>query len=130
MELTISFTYIAVRMESGDGFLVEFSEDNGGSWTTVTQFVMGTDFDVDVRENTEFTLDSSNFNFTSTAKIRFRSFADGTGEATYIDNVLIAGTLSANQPPRFTAEPVLLPGAVLDAAYSGILDAIDPRETR
>ncbi|MDF7822664.1 tandem-95 repeat protein [Pontiellaceae bacterium B12227] len=89
-ELRINFTYMPVSMEPGETFLLMLSNDDGTSWQTVKAFVAGTDFNNDIREYPEVTVDSASYNFTSNTYLRFQCDASGAWDDIYLDDITIS----------------------------------------
>jgi len=87
-EVTISWTYIGVGMESGEDFWLQASVDGGSNYQTITTYARGTDFENNVREFESVVITGT---FTSTTKFRFRCDASVNNDRIYIDDILIEG---------------------------------------
>jgi len=83
----IDFEFIALSMEPGEGFYLEYSANGGTIWTAVKRWTSGVDF-----INSQF-LQSSvtiNTNFTNQTRFRFRSDANTNSDVIFIDNIRIS----------------------------------------
>lgn len=88
----ISFSYQAVAMLPGDGFILEISNDGGSNFIVIQEWENGSDFDNDIVFDAE--LSFANNQISSTTIIRFR--CDGTDNTNeiYIDDVKITSCQS------------------------------------
>ncbi|MEZ4886784.1 MAG: T9SS type A sorting domain-containing protein [Chitinophagales bacterium] len=91
-ELTVSFIFQAVSMESGEDFWLQISTNGGSTYTTVAAYAQGSSFN----NNTYYTDDVViSGPFTSNTRLRFRCDASGNNDYVYIDDVLIEGCSSS-----------------------------------
>jgi len=91
-ELTVDFSYIVVSFEGTEDFWLQISTDGGSSYTTVEDWVRGTDFNNDERHNPSITISGP---FTTNTRLRFRADASGNSDWVYIDDVVITGCTTA-----------------------------------
>ncbi|MEP4079512.1 cadherin domain-containing protein [Haloferula sp.] len=127
-ELQVHFSYVAQSFELGESFFVEYSDNDGSTWSTIKEYVVDVDFaDDGTRYYPALTLDDLSYNFTSTGKIRFRCDASNNSDDVYIDNVVIYVN-GVNQAPAFASNPFIEVSATEDGAYSSTIanDASDP----
>ena len=85
-EVKVDFMYIAESMEHGEDFMLEYSTNDGATYTTVKSWKSGTDF-----FNGETKTESVSFtgNFNSTTKLRFRCDASTNYDFVYLDEISI-----------------------------------------
>ena len=83
--VTISFSYIANSMESGEAFWLQVSNNNG-AFTTEMDWVSNVDFNNNVRYNEVVTLNGP---FSANTRFRFRCDATTNGDQVYIDDALL-----------------------------------------
>ena len=88
-QLRVTFSYQAVSMESGEDFVLEYADGGSGGWQVIGTWVSGTDFNNNSIETDGVIIDSSQYNFTSDGKIRFRCDASGNSDDVYIDEILV-----------------------------------------
>ncbi|CAA6810555.1 MAG: Unknown protein, partial [uncultured Aureispira sp.] len=88
-QITVDFTFYAYSMETGEDFFVKIY--NGSSWSTVEAYVSGTDFSNNQFYTASVTLDKANYNFTSSAQLRFQCDASANADQVYIDEVVVTG---------------------------------------
>jgi len=105
--LRVKFWYISDGGENDESFALEYSSDSGSSWKQVQWLDLGSN-NTNVTANNVFfqgsaVLDSSSYNFTEYAKIRFMSEASGQGDVYYIDDVTFEGR--PNKSRRTQAVP-------------------------
>ncbi|MCP4708168.1 MAG: PKD domain-containing protein, partial [Planctomycetes bacterium] len=101
-DLTIEFCYNAESMESGEDFLLEYSPNSGGAWQPITSYVSGVDFNNGNFNSESVIISESNYNFTSTARIRFRCDASNNEDHIYIGQVRITSTNPVSNPTNTT----------------------------
>ncbi|MGJ8696374.1 MAG: polysaccharide lyase family 7 protein [Verrucomicrobiaceae bacterium] len=110
-QLRIDFSYVVQSFEGSESFHVEFSNDDGATWTTIKSYVNDVDFvDDGTRYNPSLTLDNTTYNFTSTVKIRFRCESSGNGDDVYIDNVNLSGFAPPPNNQEVVIESLTSPG--------------------
>ncbi|MCA0154472.1 choice-of-anchor D domain-containing protein, partial [Winogradskyella vincentii] len=96
-------TYSGTNKTSFEDFMVEYSDDNGATWTTVQVFESGqivnknADFETSnsaIHYGRVVTLKSSDYTFPSSAISRFRVRCDASAndDEVYIDEITITGT--------------------------------------
>ena len=83
----IDYEFIALSMESGEGFFLEYSPNGGSTWTVINRWTSGVDF-----INHKFYTVSVTINtpFTNQTKFRFRSDANTNSDVIFIDNIRIS----------------------------------------
>ena len=94
-EVTIDFSYYPNSMENGEDFWLQISTDGGSSYSTVSTWARGTDFENEIRYNESVTID--NIAFTNNTTIRLRCDASGNGYQVYIDDVVVSACSSTSQ---------------------------------
>ncbi len=93
-EVTVDFSYIAVSMENGEDFWLQFSLDGGSTYQTVAVWARGADFNNNERKYETVTVTGT---FTSTTKVRFRCDASGNADYIYIDDVTLTGCVNSTR---------------------------------
>jgi hypothetical protein len=88
-EVIVDFSFYPQSMENGEDFFLEYSTNNGSTYTIHKSWVKDLDFTNDVREFESVSI--SGVSFTNQTKIRFRCDASGNGDRIYIDDVVIEG---------------------------------------
>jgi len=91
--VTVEFMFRATSMETGEDFWLRYF--NGTTWTTIAQYVSGTDFNNNIVYTRTVTINGP---FSSNARFRFHNDAGDTSDRVYIDAVRISATTSGNQP--------------------------------
>ncbi|MEO9853877.1 MAG: fibronectin type III domain-containing protein [Reichenbachiella sp.] len=84
----IEFSFIASNMEVNEDFWLQYSTNGGSSFTTVEDWITGTDFSNNQRLNPSVEIAGS---FTAATQIRFRCDATANNDWVYIDDVVISG---------------------------------------
>jgi subtilisin family serine protease len=92
--LEVEFYFIAVSMESGEDFWVQYY--NGSSWVTVATYARGTSFNNNTWYMATVRIARSSYNFPTNARIRFRCDASNDQDDVYIDAVTFRGTAAVN----------------------------------
>ena len=85
-DLRVDFVYFPNSMEAGEDFFLEYSTNDGNSWSVAQSWVSGVDFTNGQFYNESVTI---NGNFSNTTRLRIRCDASGNGDQVYIDNVII-----------------------------------------
>ena len=85
-DVRVDFVYYANSMENGENFLLEYSTNDGNSWSVAQAWVAGVDFNNNQFLNESVTI---NANFSNSTRLRIRCDASGNGDQVYIDNVII-----------------------------------------
>ena len=96
-ELTVGFSYYIRSFEGTEDFWLQISSNGGSTFTTVEDWIKGTDFNNDERHNPSVTIAGP---FTSTTQFRFRADASGNSDWVYIDDVEIEGCVNPTGPSR------------------------------
>ena len=86
-EIEVDFHYIAVSMEPGEDFWLQYFD--GSSWQTVATFTRGVDFTNGQFEHATVVIPESSYTFPTDMKIRFRCDASNNGDDVYIDAVTV-----------------------------------------
>ena len=95
--LRVEFWFSPRSIEGSENFVLEYSSDDGSTWTTVKDYVHGVDFENEsfyeesVDFNKAFALNGGSFDLTQKAKICFRCDASGKFDYIYIDEVAFQG---------------------------------------
>ncbi|MGJ8654785.1 MAG: Ig-like domain-containing protein, partial [Opitutaceae bacterium] len=125
-ELLIDYTYMTQFFDAvnGEGFSLLYSSNGGSTWTTVKDYVVGTDMSNDVRGHETVTLTDASYSFTSDAQLKFMTIVTGTtgaGEGVHLDNVVVSARNTSggtsNTAPVFTADPIDSSNATENIAY-------------
>ena len=90
--VSVSFSYIAVSMESGEDFILEVSTNGGGSYTAVESWSSGTDFQNNSRQFVFVPVNG--VTWTSQSRFRIRCDASANDDRVYIDDVYIRSCLN------------------------------------
>jgi Zn-dependent metalloprotease/chitodextrinase len=101
-EITLDFQYYLYSFENNEDFWVRYFD--GTTWVTVEDFVNQVDFNGDGFYSASLTLNSSQYNFTSNAKIRIQCDASGNGDKVYVDQVIINGVPVSNNMQALAQE--------------------------
>lgn len=89
-EFNVEFWYKTDSMENGENFLVQFSSDGGSSWTTMENYVRGTDFNNGSFYQGSITItEGSTYVFSNDVKIRFECSASNNNDNVYIDEIVV-----------------------------------------
>lgn len=97
---SISFEWKAKSLDNGDE-KVEFSINDGASWTVLATLPDGQDNDVYKSEN----IDLSSYNLSSNFQVRFRLQGSGSWDFAYVDNISVTGSGSTANPPGIASNP-------------------------
>lgn len=89
----ITFDFTTVNLSGSEDFFIEFSNNSGGAWSTVANYVVGTDFNNNTIYNnvTVSIVNGGSFTFTATSRFRFRCDASDNSDQVFVDEVLIEG---------------------------------------
>lgn len=87
-DLKIEFWFKAKKMTLGRGFLVEYYD--GASWQIIAEFKNGTDFYGEDFNAAEIAINKTDYNFSSDAKLRFRSNGRKNKAKIFIDDIKIS----------------------------------------
>ncbi len=87
-QVTIEFSYYGVSMESGEGFTLELSMDNGRSFIEFKHWISKIDF-IDGQPNYENIIIPNPY-LTDQTIFRFRAVASSDGDAVYLDDIKIS----------------------------------------
>jgi len=96
-EVEIDFNYYSYRMEDGDQWRFEISEDGGANYSTVNNFIFGTDYSNGAYQNERIKLSGP---FTSSTRFRFTQAA-GFNDYLLIDEIEISGCTNNNRAVVF-----------------------------
>ena len=111
-ELTVGFGFVAKSMENGEDFVLEYSTNGGGSFTTVASYIAGSNFTNGPSYSDEVVIAGP---FTANTVVQFRCDASGNNDQIYLDDVAISGCTSGG---RWSAPVTPLIEADLSAAPS------------
>jgi len=93
VKITYNFA-TSTAPESGEGWFIEYSDDNGGNWETVKQYINGVNFTENQCVSNEEVLiePSSTINFNSSQiLLRFRNNMNHKSEQLWLDNIKVEG---------------------------------------
>ncbi|RCT54754.1 GEVED domain-containing protein [Winogradskyella sp. KYW1333] len=103
-EITIDFEYFVTSFEGSENWLVEFSSDNGSSWSIIKNYIVDVDFTENICYNETLTITASSQTFNTQNRIRFRADASGNNDELFIDDILVTGVETcATASASFTA---------------------------
>ena len=91
--------------DSGEGWFIEYSDDNGSNWETVKQYINGVNFTENQCVSNEEVLiePSSTINFNSSQiLLRFRNNMNRNNEQLWLDNIKVEGVVSCTGPSSYT----------------------------
>ena len=128
--ITIDFEYFVTSFEGSENWLVEFSSNNGSSWSIIKNYIVDVDFTEDICYNETLTITASSQTFNTQNRIRFRADASKNDDQLFIDDILVTGvecTTDNNLSPGDIAiTGYLLHGHSIDVPfYDGIGDDDD-----
>ena len=108
-ELTVSFRFTAVSMESGEDFWLQISTNGGSSFTTVASYFSGSDFVNGPVYTSEVVIPGP---FTSSTVVQFRNDASNNNDRVYLDDIEISGCVVGGRwtdavPNIADADPVI-----------------------
>ena len=83
----IDYEFIALSMEYGEGFFLEYSPNGGTSWIVIKRWTSGLDFINNKFYTVNVTINTS---FTNLTKFRFRCDASTNSDVIFIDNIRIS----------------------------------------
>jgi len=83
-DIKVDFMYLPESMESGEDFMLEYSTNNGNSWTIAQSWVSGVDFNNGTFYSESVTITN---NFSHNTRLRFRCDASSNYDKVYIDEV-------------------------------------------
>jgi hypothetical protein len=115
-ELTVSFRFTAVSMESGEDFWLQISTNGGSSFTTVASYFSGSDFVNGPVYTSEVVIPGP---FTSSTVVQFRNDASNNNDRVYLDDIEISGCVVGG---RWTdAVPIVADAdAVIGSPFQGL----------
>jgi len=90
----VVFSFYSNSFENNENFFLRYY--NGSSWTTVANYIRGTDFNNNTYYTATVVLDDSNYNFPTNAQFRFQADASGNNDQVYMDAVIITGNPGGN----------------------------------
>lgn len=123
--LTISFSFIANGMETGEEFWVQLSTDGGTNWTTIQAFVSGTDFNNTQREEPELIITNQDYTFTDAVTVRFVCHASEDNDNVYIDNIRLTAMAPGSGWNQFILDYGLSGNPEADADNDGQSDLFE-----
>jgi subtilisin family serine protease len=91
--LEVSFWFMAVSMETGEDFWVQYYD--GTAWRTVATYAAGTGFTNNVFTNKVVTIPRATYAYPTTAKLRFMCDASDNNDDVYIDEIVFRGYTAA-----------------------------------
>lgn len=103
-QLEVEFYFYPRSMENGEDFWLRFYD--GSAWNTVETWARGTDFSNNNFYVTTVTIDASQYNFSSDAKLRFQCDASGNGDDVYIDEVTVTGIVNGSGARQTNRETI------------------------
>ena len=117
-----SFYFYPNSMENNEDFWLRYYD--GSSWSTLSTYTRGIDFNNNVFYSVVETIPSSAVNFASNAQFRLQCDASGNGDRIYIDQVVIKGIIGSGSVNNTI---VSLGGSILgDTDVEDIEDGVYP----
>ena len=101
--ITVNFWYKAISMEPGEEFWLQISTDGGSTFTTVKQWVSGTDFENDIFYSDSVTING--YQLTDQTQLRFRCNASYKDDDIYLDEIRISAGNLLTGATSITAAP-------------------------
>ncbi len=83
----VDFEFIALSMESGEGFYLEYSPNGGNTWVIINRWTSGEDFINHKFYTVNVTINTM---FTNRTKFRFRCDASTNSDVIFLDNIRIS----------------------------------------
>ena len=99
-EVTIDYSFIMAGMENGEGFHLEYSINDGNSYTIVHTVSTGNEYSNFVRYNESIVIQGP---FSDKTQFRFRGTGSSDSDRTYFDDIVISGCVSNGR----IAEPMI-----------------------
>ncbi len=96
LSLKVEFNFYPYSMEPGEDFFLQYSNNNGSTWTNIASWVSGTNFNNNQFYAAIVSINKSTYNFSNTSKFRFFCDASTNSDLIYIDAVKVKGSLTAN----------------------------------
>ena len=91
--VSISFDFKFSGCENGDDFFVEYSENSGGTYTTIGTYALGGSYSNNTIYNVSIPIiDTGTTEYTSTSRFRIRGSGDRNNDIFYFDDILITGS--------------------------------------
>ena len=87
--LKIEFRFYMFSFESGEDFWLQYSSNNGSSWTTIKTYAAGSTYSNGVFYTKSVVLNAGTYSLTNNAKFRFVSDASADDDVVYIDAVVV-----------------------------------------
>ncbi|MBK8698734.1 MAG: T9SS type A sorting domain-containing protein [Saprospiraceae bacterium] len=94
--LQVEFNFYAYSMDPNEDFWLQYSNNNGSTWTTVGAWVSGTNFVNNTFYLATVTINNANYGFTNSSKFRFVCDASTNSDLIYIDAVKVKGLSTSN----------------------------------
>ncbi|NRD21629.1 T9SS type A sorting domain-containing protein [Winogradskyella litoriviva] len=96
--VTFSFLFYANSMENGENFYLEYNDGTG--YTTIANYIRGTDFNNGTVYNETITLTSGAYTFSTNSRFRIVCDASANNDQIYIDDINITGSGVTSGPPN------------------------------
>ncbi|MDP5082261.1 MAG: choice-of-anchor D domain-containing protein [Winogradskyella sp.] len=88
---SIEFQYRSRGFWWGLDFWLQYSDDDGVTWVTLSTYRNGVEFNNDINSILFFTLDKNSHHFGTNSKFRIRCDANNDNNDLFIDNIIIKG---------------------------------------
>ena len=89
--IDFTFDFEAISFESGEDFWVQYSDDGGSTFNTISSYTVVIDFNNNTAYTETISIDTGSYTFSVNSQFRIRCDASGGGDDVYIDNILIEG---------------------------------------
>jgi len=97
VDLEVDFYFIAVSMESGEDFWLQYY--TGSAWVTVGDFNAGTQFVNGTFYHATVQIPRATYNYPTNARIRFMCDASDNNDDVYIDQITFRGMVAGRPAP-------------------------------
>nr|MBK7790372.1 T9SS type A sorting domain-containing protein [Saprospiraceae bacterium] len=106
--LKVEFNFYSYSMEPGEDFYMQYSNNNGSTWTTIATWINGTNFNNNTFYYTSKSINKSQYGFTNNSKFRIVCDASTNSDLIYIDAVKVKGLATAAMPGESSENMVAL----------------------
>lgn len=125
-DIQIKFRYYPTGMESGEGFVVEYSTNGGSSYQIAGGWYLGSPFENDERTWGNTSIPGP---FTSNTKIRFRGTGSNNGDMVYLDEIEVSHCAALSELASSGREVDEVAESTLEPVLSSIDLSVYPNPT-
>lgn len=94
--LKVQFNFYAYSMEADEDFWLQYSNNNGSTWSTIGSWKSGTHFENGTFYSASITIAKSVYSFSANSKFRFVCDASTNADVIYVDAVKVYGQNTSN----------------------------------